>query len=91
MAALDHVQDKLLEAVGASKVDALLAFNLGIEAGQLIFVACLLVIAHLIHKLHSLRAFPEAIMGQTGNLLAGYMIGGVAAYWTIERVTTFFV
>lgn len=70
---------------------ALLAFNLGIEAGQLIFVACLLVIAYLIHKLHSLRAFPEAIMGQTGNLLAGYMIGGVAAYWTIERVTTFFV
>lgn len=70
---------------------ALLAFNLGIEAGQLMFVTCLIVITFIIKKMRSVKVFPEAIIGQTGNSLAGYMIGSIAAYWTIERVATFFV
>jgi hypothetical protein len=32
--ALDHVQSKLLEAVGANKVEALLAFQFGTTGGQ---------------------------------------------------------
>ena len=70
---------------------ALLAFNLGIEAGQLMFVTCLIVITFIIKKMRSVKVFPEAIIGQTGNSLAGYMIGSIAAYWTIERVATFFI
>jgi hypothetical protein len=62
---------------------ALLTFNIGVELGQLLFVAAVLLLQF------SLRRF---LAGQEGRLqwLAAYAIGGVASFWTIERVASFF-
>lgn len=56
-----------------ARVWALAAFNLGVEAGQLLFVAALLVLIHALRPVQ--RWAPLA--------LAAY--GGVAAYWLLER------
>ena len=61
---------------------ALLTFNVGVEIGQLVFLfACLLVIAAGRRVLGAhLTWAPSA---------AAYAIGGVSAYWLIERVIGF--
>lgn len=56
----------------------LLSFNLGVEAGQLAFVA--VVIAPVI----ALRKAPR-----WAQLLPAYAIGAMAMFWTIERVVGF--
>ena len=61
-------------------VTALLAFNLGIEAGQALFAGLLMGVI--------------ALVGRFGNLghgiavqrLAGYAVGSVASYWMIARL-----
>ncbi|WP_425043757.1 HupE/UreJ family protein [Primorskyibacter sp. S87] len=68
---------------------ALLAFNLGVEAGQLTFVAVVLlafavlraVLPRFANALHA----PEAV----GSLVMGYAIGGISVYWLAERVAGF--
>lgn len=70
---------------------ALLAFNLGIEAGQLVFLAALLVAAFVLRSTKSMRMFSNSRMVYSETSLAGYMVGSIAAYWTIERVAAFFV
>ncbi|MEM9656891.1 MAG: HupE/UreJ family protein [Planctomycetota bacterium] len=61
---------------------ALLFFNVGVEVGQLAFVAaCLLAIAVL-------RALPTALR-DGGGWLAPYAIGSVAMFWVIERTSGF--
>lgn len=57
---------------------ALFAFNLGIEAGQLFFVATLLAIASL------LRGFAAGIPRWTARVPV-YAMGSLAAYWCLER------
>ncbi len=61
---------------------ALLTFNLGVETGQLLFVAVVLAIIALLKKL------PVSLPAGSWRLLP-YAIGSVAAYWTIERVLSF--
>jgi len=61
---------------------ALLLFNVGVEAGQLLFVAAVLVLAFTVRRIAVLR--PERV-----RILPAYGIGAVAAYWTIERVAAF--
>ena len=61
---------------------ALLFFNLGVEAGQLIFIAGVLVLAVLGRRL--IGRYPDVLRGA-----AAYGIGGLAAYWTIERIVGF--
>lgn len=56
---------------------SLLAFNLGVEFGQLVFVALLLSIAHLAHRAGVDRA--------TGRRLAATLAGIVGAYGSLER------
>lgn len=61
---------------------ALLTFNIGVELGQLIFVAAVLGLQFLV-----LRGLKD-----TSNrlpALASYVIGTVAAFWTLERVVSF--
>jgi hypothetical protein len=64
---------------------ALLAFNLGVELGQLAFVAVAFAIAALARRAR----------GEAGALLpraeraAAYGAGCLAAYWTVERVASF--
>jgi len=61
---------------------ALFTFNVGVEIGQLIFVACLLGAGALVARL-ALRPSPGL------RLLPAYAIGAVAMFWTVERVAAF--
>ena len=58
---------------------ALVFFNIGVELGQLVFVAVVILSAWLLHRIN---AFPL----RPAELLSTYLIGGIAAYWTMERV-----
>lgn len=62
---------------------ALLAFNIGVEIGQLAFIAALLATLAALRRLFALPR--QAI------LLPSYAIGIVAAFWTLERVQSAFV
>ena len=57
---------------------ALLMFNVGVETGQVMFVGAVSLLLVGLHKAHS-----PAALGAMGA--APYAIGGVAAFWTIER------
>lgn len=61
---------------------ALLFFNVGVEAGQLLFIASVLLLAAALRRVPV--ATPAWVLG-----LPAYGIGAVAAYWTIERVAGF--
>jgi hydrogenase/urease accessory protein HupE len=70
-----------LSAIGLPKVEiplALLLFNVGVEIGQMFFVALFLLL---------LRAFQtlEIAWPQPVNFLPGYVVGSLGAYWTIQR------
>jgi hydrogenase/urease accessory protein HupE len=71
---------------------ALLFFNLGVEVGQLAFVAGILSIAALCRRIAALRFEPWRVRRAANQLdiAAAYMIGGLAAYWLIERTAGFF-
>lgn len=58
---------------------ALLFFNVGVEAGQLLFIAAVLLLAALLRRLPVPRP-------SWGWRLVPYAIGGVAAFWLMERV-----
>ena len=58
---------------------ALLMFNLGVEAGQLAFVAVMILLWKAIHRL--MPSLPRAV-----PLLPAYLVGTLGAFWTIERV-----
>lgn len=61
---------------------ALLAFNLGVEAGQVAFIAAVLLLRTLLR-----RAVPR--LDPVAVTIATYAIGGMASFWTIERVASF--
>lgn len=65
---------------------ALLFFNIGVELGQLLFVAAVLTILHQSRRVG--RVFSVALPSWTRRI-APYAIGGLAAFWVIERVTAF--
>jgi hypothetical protein len=61
---------------------ALLMFNVGVETGQVMFVVAVSLLLAGVHKLHT----------HTGHLVARttpYAIGGVAAFWTLQRIGAF--
>ncbi len=61
---------------------ALFMFNVGVETGQLLFIAAVMSLVWLLQRLH-LSAPPTAWR------ILPYSIGGLAAYWTIDRVMSF--
>jgi hypothetical protein len=61
---------------------ALFMFNIGVETGQLLFIAVVLSLIALLKRL------PLAIPQAAWRIMP-YSIGGVAAYWTIDRVMSF--
>jgi hypothetical protein len=61
---------------------ALFMFNVGVETGQLMFIAAVMSLLWLLQRLH-LSAPPAAWR------ILPYSIGGLAAYWTIDRVMSF--
>jgi len=63
---------------------ALLFFNLGVEIGQLFFIVAMLALGSLATKaLGSLRPL------WAWRAVSVYGIGAVAAFWTIQRVASF--
>ena len=73
---------------------ALAFFNVGVEAGQLLFVAAVFMLFRLVGQLMSRRSstaertyWPEAGLTRP----ASYLIGTLAAFWLIERTYGFFV
>jgi hypothetical protein len=67
---------------------ALLAFNLGVEAGQLMFIAAVLTAGLLLARL--LRsAAPPLAPGSLGLRVTAYAIGTLATVWMFDRVTGF--
>ena len=58
---------------------ALLMFNLGVELGQLLFVAIVLLLERAFRVLEV--RWPRAI-----EMLPAYAVGSLGAYWTIQRV-----
>lgn len=71
-----------LREIGLPQTDvpmALLTFNLGVEAGQLVVIsACLLVIS-------ALRRFAPAAL-RPATVVATYAIGVTASFWFIDRL-----
>ena len=68
---------------------ALLSFNLGVELGQLMFVAGVLLLRAAVMWVR-----PQVIIAlsqpmSTGNAVMSYVIGGLASYWFIERIAGF--
>jgi hydrogenase/urease accessory protein HupE len=72
---------------------ALLFFNLGVEIGQLAFVASVLTAGSLFRTAMAHRLQPTLIQPTVNRLdvFAAYAIGTVAAFWLIERTSAFFV
>jgi hypothetical protein len=70
---------------------ALLFFNVGVEIGQLIFVAAVLLSLWLLCHAAS-QLFEAALVKRAFNRLdatIAYSVGVVAAYWLSERTTAF--
>ena len=61
---------------------ALLMFNLGVEAGQLMFVAIVFIALKAITTLITIPMAPA-------RLAAAYVIGTISSYWFFSRVSTF--
>ena len=81
-----------LEEIGLPRDDvaaALLAFNLGVEAGQILFIAAVLAVAWALGRIVPAAIGAMRRQGGSASLGMSYAIGGVAAYWFIERVAGF--
>ncbi len=63
---------------------ALLMFNVGVEAGQILFV---IAVVGLLAVLHRVR-WPKQLARPWSRRLVPYLIGCIAAFWTIERVVS---
>jgi hydrogenase/urease accessory protein HupE len=62
---------------------ALFSFNVGVELGQLMFIAVLLLAVHLVRRLVEIPR--QAVVA------SAYAIGIVAAFWSVERLYSTFV
>ena len=83
-----------LREIGLPEVDiplALLTFNLGVEAGQLMFVAFVSAAAVIFRRLAPDVFTAQLRPGAPGLVTAAYGIGSIAAFWTIERVVQFVI
>jgi hydrogenase/urease accessory protein HupE len=85
-----------LREVGLPQTDiplALLFFNVGVEVGQLAFIAAMVAVLAVIARLSK---SPDGRAGGTWRAEAlvraplAYLIGCTAAYWTIDRTIGFF-
>jgi hypothetical protein len=61
---------------------ALLFFNIGVEIGQLLFIATALGLFAFVRRFHTFGA-------RWANVAAPYAIGSIAMFWVIERVAAF--
>ncbi len=67
---------------------ALLAFNLGVEAGQLLFIAVVIALGVALARLYP-AARAQLVPGARGLRALAYGVGSLAAFWVVERVAGF--
>ena len=75
-----------LSAMGLPKAEiplALLLFNVGVEIGQMFFVAVILLLERSFRTL-------EIRWPRWAEALPGYTVGSLGAYWTIQRTVMLF-
>lgn len=61
---------------------ALLFFNVGVEIGQILFIISVKLAINILRRIYGkLPAWTESV--------PPYMIGGLATYWTIQRIASF--
>jgi hypothetical protein len=65
---------------------ALLFFNVGVEIGQLLFIAAMILLATVWRGVASGLSWPQR--NWTRRVLP-YAIGGLASFWVVERVAAF--
>ena len=63
---------------------ALLAFNIGVELGQLAFIGAVLAVLAVVRRLRLADG-----LRQNAARAAPYLIGSLAAFWFVERVAAF--
>ncbi len=61
----------------------LIFFNIGVELGQLAFVAIVLILGWALHQLKQPRLLERA------ETVAIYAIGGLSSFWLFERISSF--
>ncbi len=66
---------------------SLLFFNVGVEIGQVIFIACLLGLYKLLQAISGTQAKSIRRLEKP----AAYAVGSIAAFWLIERIHGFFI
>lgn len=64
---------------------ALFLFNVGVEIGQLIFIGAVLALSWIVPRTPWRQWLGRPILARTGP---AYAIGGLAAFWLIERIVT---
>ncbi len=67
---------------------ALLAFNFGVEAGQILFIAVTLALGAALARLYP-AARATLAPGARGLRVVAYGVGTLAAFWVVERVAVF--
>jgi hypothetical protein len=65
---------------------ALFMFNVGVEIGQVVFVASVLIILAMLRRLEFTRSWPAP---QQATTACAYAVGTVASFWVFERVLAF--
>jgi len=81
----------VLRDVGLPQSDlplALLFFNVGVEVGQVLFVAVVFV-AYRVFEFLARRWVAGTIAWERLGLVSSYLVGAVASYWVIDRVVGF--
>lgn len=68
---------------------ALLAFNLGVEAGQIGFIALVVLVGLLLGRLYPQTMAAARRPGGLGIGVASYAMGGIAAFWFVGRLVAF--
>ena len=74
---------------------ALAFFNIGVEVGQLLFIAAFFIFMRLLSKALHKRIATDTNLSPTWAATArlsfpvAYVIGSLAAYWLIERTVGF--
>jgi len=68
---------------------ALLSFNIGVEIGQLAFVAVVCALAWGLRRVAPVVIRTATTPGTSTAILMAYAIGAVSAYWFLDRLTGF--
>jgi hydrogenase/urease accessory protein HupE len=69
---------------------ALLCFNIGVEVGQVLFVAGLIAALHCAGRMFAGTAdHPARFLAERLRVPAAYVVGSVASYWLIARIGSF--